>query len=87
MLGIIFCVSSYLGGPFLEALGCFSLGLQLYLYIKTTWKRHKPDLGRRRAGIEQLQNKDFSWMKTNAVQKLNREEILAVEFPDGDEIH
>lgn len=87
MLGIIFCVSSYLGGPFLEALGCFSLGLQLYIYIKTTWKRHKPDLGRRRAGIEQLQNKDFSWMKTNAVQKLNREEILAVEFPDGDEIH
>lgn len=39
MLRIILCVSSYLGGPFPEALVCFSLGLQLYIYIKTTWKK------------------------------------------------
>lgn len=77
MLRIRFGVSSYLGGPFLEALGCFSLGLQFYEYIKTTWKRQKPDLWRRRAGIVQLQNKDFSCMKTNSIQKLNRDDILA----------
>lgn len=77
MLRIRFGVGSYLGGLFLEALGCFSLGLQFYEYIKTTWKRQKPDLWRRRAGIVQLQSKDFSCTKANSIQKLNRDDILA----------